>query len=165
MPNEDKALYCLDSNIFLAVMLPEATKAPKEEIQGAASVLQALEAGRISAVTSVMALAEIRWVFSREERDGFDIAKATLEGGFEDRLTLLTVDADIAVASARFRSRYYSRTNPFSYNDGIFLATALRARAWALITTDRHLLSVSEIRAIRPSQFTAKLRSKTSPIL
>lgn len=162
MKSETEPFLCLDSNVFLAVILPEATRAPKEEIQGAVEILEALKAGTIVAVTSVMTLAEICWVFNREEKPGFDIARATLESGFDGRLTLLPVDSDLAVAAARFRSRYYSKTNPFSYNDGIILATALRAQAQGLITTDRHLLSVSEVAAFRPSEFRSRVRSRKS---
>ena len=31
-------LACLDANVFLAVLIPEATRAPKEEIAGAGRV-------------------------------------------------------------------------------------------------------------------------------
>jgi len=158
IPTEIKSRFCLDSNVFLAVIIPEATRAPRDDIRGAERLLRALQKGEIAAVTSVMALAEIRWVFEREEKPGFDIARATLEDGFAEHLTVLSVDADLAVRSAIHRRRYYSKSNPFSYNDGIFLATALRAGATTLVTTDPHLLHVSEISARRPSAFPAELR-------
>jgi predicted nucleic acid-binding protein len=104
-----------------------------------------------------MALAEIRWVFEREQKPGFAIARATLEEGFAGHLTILPVDIDLAVSSAVHRRRYYSKKNPFSYNDGIFLATAMRAGATALITTDPHLLQVSEIPAHRPGGFPSEI--------
>jgi len=69
------------------------------------------------------------------------------------------VDAGPAVDSAMYRSRYRSKTNAFSYDDGIVLATALFARAEAIVTTDPRLLGVSEIRAYRPSAVPAGLRS------
>jgi predicted nucleic acid-binding protein len=159
MPTGTRPKLCLDSNVFLAVILPEVTRAPPDDIRGAERLLRALQKGEVVAHTSVMALAEIRWVFEREEKPGFDIARATLEDGFAGHLTILPVDADLAVRSAIHRRRYYSRSNPFSYNDGIFLATALRAGASALVTTDPHLLHVSEISAIPPSAFPSELRS------
>lgn len=159
IPTAIKSRFCLDSNVFLAVIIPEATSAPRDDIRGAERLLRALQKGEIAAVTSVMALAEIRWVFEREEKPGFDIARATLEDGLAEHLTVLPVDADLAVRSAIHRRRYYSKSNPFSYNDGIFLATALRASASTLVTTDPHLLHVSEISARRPSAFPAELRS------
>ncbi len=158
MPTGTRPILCLDSNVFLAVIVPEVTKAPQEDIRGSERALRALETGEISAVTSVMALAEIRWVFAREGRPGFDVARATLEGGFHNHLTILPVDGDLAVASAVYRRRYYSKANPFSYNDGLFLATGVRTGATALLTTDPHLLRVVEIAAHRPADFPAALR-------
>lgn len=153
MPSATRPLLCLDSNVFLAVMFPEATSVLRDEVRGAERVLRALERGDITAVTSVMALAEIHWVFMREEKPGFHVARATLETRFRDHLTIVAVDGDLAVASAGHRRRYYGRTNPFSYNDGIFLATGLRTGPAALLTTDPHLLRVSEMPVRRPSEF------------
>jgi hypothetical protein len=34
----DGPLACLDANVFLAALIPEATKAPKDEILGSARV-------------------------------------------------------------------------------------------------------------------------------
>jgi len=153
MATETKPTYCLDSNVFLAVIVPAATKSPREDVRGAERLLRALERGEIRAVTSVMALAEIRWVFAREQKPGFTIARAALEDGLAGRLTILPVDADLAIASAAYRGRYYSRSNAFSYNDGIFLATAVRNQADVLCTTDPHLLQVSEVVARRPGAF------------
>ena len=159
MPTGTRPRLCLDSNVFLAVIVPEVTRAPRDDIRGAERLLRALQKGEIVAFTSVMALAEIRWVFEREKKPGFDIARATLEDGFADHLTILPVDADLAVMSAIHRRRYYSRKNPFSYNDGIFLATALRTGTSALVTTDPHLLHVSEISAFLPSAFPSELHT------
>lgn len=158
MPTGTRPTLCLDSNVFLAVIVPEVTKAPRNDIRGAERLLRALQRGEIAAVTSVMALAEIRWVFAREQKPGFEIARATLEDGFAEHLTILRVDADLAINSATFRRRYYSKSNSFSYNDGIFLATAVRGSVDALVTTDPHLLNVSEVPAHRPSAFPAGLR-------
>ena len=44
---ESAPLACLDANIFLAVLIPEATRAPKNEIAGAARVLKAVEEGHL----------------------------------------------------------------------------------------------------------------------
>ena len=159
MPSGTRPRLCLDSNVFLAVIVPEVTRAPRDDIRGAERLLRALQKGEIVAFTSVMALAEIRWVFEREKKPGFEIARATLEDGFADHLTILPVDADLAVMSAIHRRRYYSRKSPFSYNDGIFLATALRTGTSALVTTDPHLLHVSEISAFLPSAFPSELHT------
>ena len=138
-------------------MVPEATKAPAEDIRGAERLLRAVERGAITAVTSVMVLAEVRWVFAREQKPSFDVARATLESGFGDHLILRAVDGDLAVASAGYRRQYYSKASPFSYNDGIFLATGVRTRARALFTTDPHLLQTTEMTALRPREFPAGL--------
>ena len=158
MPAATRPKLCLDSNVFIAVMLPETTKASQDDIRGADRLLGSLHKGEVTAITSVMALAEVRWVFDREQKPGFDIARATLESGFAGHLSILQVDTDLAVASAIYRRRYYSRSNPFSYNDGIFLATAVRGGAAALVTTDPHLLGASEVPAYRPRAFPAELR-------
>ena len=159
MPAATRPKLCLDSNVFIAVMLPETTKASQDDIRGADRLLRSLHKGEVTAITSVMALAEVRWVFDREQKPGFDIARATLETGFSGHLSILQVDTDLAVASAIYRRRYYSKSNPFSYNDGIFLATAVRDGATALVTTDPHLLGASEVPVYRPSGFPAELRS------
>jgi len=158
MPTGSKPTFCLDSNVFLAGIVPEVTRAPRDDIRGAERLLRALQRGEIAAVTSVMALAEIRWVFAREQKPGFEIARATLEEGFAEHLTILLVDADLAINSATFRRRYYSKSNPLSHNHGIFPATAVRAAADALVTTDPDLLHVSELSVHRPSAFPAGLR-------
>ena len=153
IPIVTRPRLCLDSNVFLAVIVPDATRASREDARGAERLLESLKKGEIAAVTSVMALAEIRWVFDREQKSGFDMARAALVQGFAGKLDILPVDADLAVASAVYRRRYYSKTNPFSYNDGIILATAMRGGANGLVTTDPHLLSVTEIRTFRPSSY------------
>lgn len=38
--SSSRQFACLDANVFLAVLLPEVTKAPKDEITGAARVLR-----------------------------------------------------------------------------------------------------------------------------
>jgi hypothetical protein len=44
MPNADPPpLACLDANVFLAVLIPEATKASKVELAGVERVLKAFE--------------------------------------------------------------------------------------------------------------------------
>jgi hypothetical protein len=47
-----RPLACLDANIFLAVLIPEATRAPRDEIAGATRVLKAVEDGRLRCVST-----------------------------------------------------------------------------------------------------------------
>ena len=65
----------------------------------------------------------------------------------------VAVTAPLAVHAAELRSKYYSKKNPFSYNDGLYLATGLAERADLLITSDPHLLGAGELKAIRPAEY------------
>jgi len=146
-----RPLACLDANVFLAALIPEATKAPKEEILGSARVLKAIEEGRLRCVSTAILLGEIRYVYLREDKAGFEIARAAIEA--ESSLRLLSVTASLAIHAAELRRKYYSKKNTFSYNDGFYLATGLAERADLLITTDPHLLNATELETLRPSHY------------
>lgn len=147
-----RPLACLDANVFLAALIPEATKAPKDEILGSARVLKAIEEGRFRCVSTAILLGEIRYVYLREDKAGFEIARAAIEA--ESSLRVLSVTAaSLAIHAAELRRKYYSKKNAFSYNDGLYLATGLAERADLLITTDPHLLNVTELKTLRPSQY------------
>lgn len=139
-----RLLAGLDANVFLAVLIPEATKAPKDEIAGATRVLRALEDGRLRGISTTILLGEIRYVYLREDKVGFEIARAAIEA--ESHLRLQSVSASLAIQAAELRRKYYSKKNAFSYNDGLYLATGLAEHADLLITTDPHLLNVTEIK-------------------
>jgi predicted nucleic acid-binding protein len=149
-PNS-RPLACLDANIFLAVLIPEATRAPKDEVAGSARVLKSVEEGRLRGVSTAILLGEIRYVYLREDKAGFEIARAAIEA--ESNLRVLTITASLAIHAAELRRRYYSKRNAFSYNDGLYLATGLAELADFLITTDPHLLSVADLKTLRPSQY------------
>ena len=144
-------LACLDANVFLAVLIPEATKAPSEEIAGAQRVLTALEEGRLQGVPTAILFGELRYVYLREDKPGFEIARAALEA--ERHLRIVAVTVPLAIHAAELRRKYYAKTNAFSYNDGLYLATGLAEHVDLLITTDPHLLTVTELHAIPPSQY------------
>jgi predicted nucleic acid-binding protein len=133
------------------VLIPETTRAPKDEIAGAARVLRALEDGQLRAVSTTIVLGEIRYVYLREDRAGFEIARAAIES--ENNLRVSNITAPLAIHAAELRRQYYSKKNAFSYNDGLYLATGLAEHADLLITTDPHLLSVVELKTLRPSQY------------
>lgn len=59
----------------------------------------------------------------------------------------------LAIHAAELRRKYYSKKNTFSYNDGLYRATGLAERADLLITTDPHLLNVTELKTLRPSHY------------
>ena len=152
MPGGEPApLACLDANIFLAVLIPEATRAPKEEISGAERVLKAVEEGRLRGVSTTILFGEIRYVYLREDKPGFEIACAAIEA--EANLRLLAITVPLAIHAAELRKKYYSKKNTFSYNDGLYLATGIAEHADILITTDPHLLSVTDLKAIPLSQY------------
>ena len=146
-----RPLACLDANVFLAALIPEATKAPKEEILGSARVLKAIEEGRLRCVSTAILLGEIRYVYLREDKAGFEIARAAIEA--ERNLRVLIITASLAIHAAELRRTYYSKKNAFSYNDGLYLATGLAERADLLITTDPHLLGARELKTMPPSQY------------
>jgi predicted nucleic acid-binding protein len=148
---ESVPLACLDANIFLAVLIPEVTKAPKDEIAGAGRVLKAVEEGRLQGVSTAILFGEIRYVYLRENKPGFEIARAAIDA--ESNLRILAITAPLAIHAAELRRRYYSKKNAFSYNDGLYLATGMAERANLLITTDPHLLSVAELKAMSPGQY------------
>jgi predicted nucleic acid-binding protein len=133
------------------VLIPETTRAPKDEIAGAARVLRALEDGQLRAVSTAIVLGEIRYVYLREDRAGFEIARAAIES--ENNLRVSNITVPVAIHAAELRRKYYSKKNAFSYNDGLYLATGLAEHADLLITTDPHLLSVLELKTLRPSQY------------
>jgi len=151
---DSASLACLDANVFLAVLIPEATKAPKEEIAGAGRVLKALEEGRLQGISTAILLGEIRYVYLRENKSGFDIARAAIEA--EANLRILPITVPLAIHAAEIRRRYYSKKNVFSYNDGLYLASGLAEHADLIITTDPHLLGVTELKSILPSQYRQK---------
>jgi predicted nucleic acid-binding protein len=148
---EQPPLVCLDASVFLAVLIPEATLAPQEEIAGAGRVLKAVEEGRLLGVAPSILLGEIRYVYLREDKTGFEIAYAALEAEVHLRTVAITVP--LAIRAAEFRRKYYSKQNAFSYNDGLYLATGLRERVDFLITTDPHLLHVTDLQTLPPSQY------------
>src|SRR5918992_646822 len=115
-----RPLACLDANIFLAVLIPEATRAPKDEITASGRVLKAIEEGRLRGISTAILLGEIRYVYLREDKAGFEIARAAIEA--ESNLHVLNITASLAIHAAELRKRYYSKRNAFSYNDGLYLA-------------------------------------------
>ena len=100
----DGPLACLDANVFLAALIPEATKAPKDEILGSARVLRALEEGRLRCVSTAILLGEVRYVYLREDKAGFEIARAAIEA--ETGMRLLSVTASLAIHAAELRRKY-----------------------------------------------------------
>ncbi len=148
-------LLALDSNVFLAVLLPDETKASPENVRGAERVLRALAPGAVHAVTTAMSLAEMRWAFARSGRGDYMQAYHTLVTGLQDCLEVVPVSAALAFECGALRARYYARTNDLSYVDALHLATALEWGADVLISTDPHLLGNTDVPVMQPKDFPA----------
>lgn len=148
---DDRPLACLDANVFLAVLIPESSRVARDEIHGAERVLRAIEDGRLRGVCPSILFGEIRYVYLREDKAGFEIARAAIEASAN--LRTIAVTAPLAIHAAELRRTYYSKKNTFSYNDGLYLATGVAEAAGVLITTDPHLLGVTELKTLSPSQY------------
>src|SRR5262249_3286779 len=96
----ESRLACLDANVFLAVLIPGATPAPRAEIRGAERVLMALETGRLRPVSTAILLGEIRFVSLRESKPGFEIAAAAIQ-----REPCLRIEPEGATPADRARER------------------------------------------------------------
>ena len=144
-------LACLDANVFLAVLIPETTRVPREEIAGAERVLGALEEGQLRGISTTILFGEVRYVYLRENKAGFEIACAAIEA--EANFQAVAITVPLAIHAAELRKKYYSKKNAFSYNDGLYLATGLAEHADLLITTDPHLLNTDDLKTILPSQY------------
>jgi len=150
-PAKKDLLACLDANVFLALLIPESTKAPREEIDGSGRVLQAIEKGHLRGIVPSILFGELRYVYLRDDKPGFEIARAAIEA--EPNINTVPVSVPLAIQAAELRRKYYSKQNAFSYNDGLYLAVGIAEQADLLITTDPHLLGVREIETMLPSQF------------
>jgi predicted nucleic acid-binding protein len=144
-------LACLDANVFLALLIPESTKALREEINGAGRVLRDVQDGRLRAAAPSILFGELRYVYLREDKPGFEIARAAIEA--EYNFVIIPVTVALAIHAAELRRKYYSKRNAFSYNDGLYLAVGIAERADFLITTDPHLLNADEMKTMLPSQY------------
>jgi len=107
-----------------------------------APYFEAAEAGEIEIIISTVTLAE---VVSGPLREGNEMLaaqyKAALMGAPGWRV--VSLDAEIAISAARLRGRYKLRLP-----DAIQVATAVTTGAYALLTNDRALKSIKEIRII-----------------
>lgn len=149
----DREIFGIDSSVFLAVVVPGATKAMKDEVESSERIIELLHSGEFQCVTSSIVFAEIRWVLMREGKDSFNLVEATLRETLRGKLTIVDIGPEIASEAAYYRWNYYSRKNAFSYNDGLILATSIMTGCKGIISTDPHLLQVKEIRALSPSNF------------
>jgi predicted nucleic acid-binding protein len=148
----------LDANVFLCVLLPEATKTAPDNVKGSEAILQALEKADIQATTSAIVLSEIGWALLREKKTAQDVegARYVLEEMLKQTLRIIPVKNEIAWKAAWLRSKYHSEENQLSYQDTIYLATCTTQKIEVLYTTDQHLLQTKEIVVLQPRDFKAK---------
>ena len=147
----EPVVVVLDANVFLAVLLPDATKAGPDNVRGAERLLRSLNPGTLIAVTPAMTLAEVRWAFARSGRGDHLQAYYTLVTALADRVHIMPVTAALAYESGALRARYYSKANDVSYIDALCLATAFACGAAAIVSTDPHLLRIADAPVVTPS--------------
>lgn len=143
----------LDSNVFLCLLMPEASRTDPENVKGAGRVLRSL--GRENhGVTSALLLAEVAWAFLREGKEGPEIEAARTIITSMEGLDIVAVTPDIAWLGGRLRGKHYSRERSISYQDSIYLVTSMEAGSEVLYSTDRHLMGIQEgIRVAEPREF------------
>ncbi|MDO8886338.1 type II toxin-antitoxin system VapC family toxin [Candidatus Oleimmundimicrobium sp.] len=150
--------FCIDASVFLHVLLSRHSKTSRENVEASEKVIDLLQEEKILAVAPAVVMAEIKWVIGRENKnfpskqlkEKFGEIDALFFQFLRKNLEIVSIDVDLASEAAEYRLKYYSRQNDFSYNDALYLATALRKKAKYLITTDTHLLKVEEISALEP---------------
>jgi len=146
-------LVTIDANIPLAVAFPRASRMSPEDIEGARRVMHALDRKKIAVVIPSIALGEMKWVYVREGRSGFEIIQHRLQVALKDRIDIIDISAELAIQAAEYRGKYYSRQHPFSYNDGLYLAVAVSSGVQYLISADPHLLKIEEVETLQPRDF------------
>ena len=154
-------LVCIDASVFLHVIIPGRSKTDRANVEASAGLIDLLQDGKLIAVTPSVALAEIRWVLGRANRDlsrdelamVWEQTEQLVIHSLKRSLRVVDIDTDLATQAAGYRLDYYSRSNDFSYNDGLYLAVAVLEKADCLITTDTHLLKVKEVKALDPASF------------
>lgn len=145
----------LDANVFLCVLLPEATKTEPDNVKGSEAILQALEKADIQAATSAIVLSEVGWTLLREKKPVREVegARYVLEEMLKQTLRIIPVRNEIAWKAAWLRLKYYSKQNQLSYQDAIYLATCTVQKTDVLYTTDQHLLQTKEVAVLQPRDF------------
>jgi len=150
-------LITIDANIPLAIAFPHSTRMSAENIRGAERIMHALDEGRIAVIVPSIFFGEIRWVYLREGREGFEIIYHRLRTALKERFYIVGITPELAIRAAEYRGKYYSPRRAFSYNDGLYLAVAVSAGAKCLVSSDPHLMEVEEIKTIEPRDFVERV--------
>jgi len=157
-------MICLDACIIGHVIAPDISLVPVKEIEASKTLVNQIIENKLSACSTVILIAEVKWLISRVAKrkniedylERVDEAESLLPQTLGRSFKFINVDFAIAALAADYRLEHYSKKNTFSYNDGIYLATASLTGCDALITTDSHLLAVSDVPVFTPSAFLAR---------
>ena len=155
------SLICLDAAIVGHILIPKSSRAAAQEIEASAELIRSLVDGRLSGVAPAILIAEAKWLIGRAAQgnhleyiaERVDEVEDLLPQSLGSNFKFVNIDMHLSSLAADYRLKYYSRTNAFSYNDGLYLATAVLQNADYLVTTDPHLLKAEEIKVITPSEF------------
>jgi predicted nucleic acid-binding protein len=140
----DPPLVYLDANVFVIAM-----ENPGAQSDHAWWIMQAIDDGKIAAVTSEITLAE---VLVKPIEVGNRELTATYEAMIvsTDRFEVIPVGRDILVGAARLRARRNSIRLP----DAIHVATARAALCCCVVSNDLRLHSIDGVRAYEITPFT-----------
>lgn len=145
-------MICLDACVIGHALVPEQSRVEDVENKASRTLVNQIMAGNLNACSPTIMIAEVKWFIGRivktslplEVMDRADEVEGLLPQTLGDSFRFVDVDFAIAALAADFRLAYYSKKNTFSYNDGIYLATASLTECTALVTTDPHLLKTKE---------------------
>jgi predicted nucleic acid-binding protein len=134
----------LDANVFIAAM-----ETPGAHSDHAWWIIQAVEDGKIAAVTSEITIAEVL-VKPMQMGDGGFIAAYQEMIATGPNLEVVPVRRDILVGAAQLRARRSSIRLP----DAIHVATALASSCSCLVSDDQQLQAVDGVRLLPVTPFT-----------
>jgi len=134
--------YFLDTNIFLRVLIREEQQSHDECL----SLLKAVKAGHVRAVTSDIVLAEVAWTLSSYYQFSREKTAQALESIIQLRNLQFTSPPD------RFLTVQLYRQQPVKYIDAAIAALPqLQSQAWELISYDKDFDRLSVRRCV-PSE-------------
>lgn len=133
----------LDTNVFIYAF--EQHPQFGETVK---AILDEVEEGMVEAVVSTITLTEILTKPIREGNETLEKRYRLLFTHFPN-LTVVPVDVSVAEHAAYLRGKYGLKTP-----DALIVASAIVARAKLLITNDRRLEQVTEIRSVAINEFT-----------
>ncbi|MFA5867117.1 MAG: type II toxin-antitoxin system VapC family toxin [Actinomycetota bacterium] len=157
-------MICLDACILGHVLVPENSRVAAAEKAASRKLIDRIIKGQTKGCSPTIMISETKWLISRyvnatmpaEVLSRADEVEELLPQVLGTYFRFIDVDFAIAALAADFRVEHYSKKNAFSYNDGLYLATASITGCEALVTTDKHLLATQEVPVFTPSALLAK---------